>query len=255
MYDIVLDGKTYNNVPSVCLPKSGGGVAQFYSANDSLAWLGTGAELVTSFTLADVKLINTDFATWTPSSTAIDILATRTAGSFVADVVNYDYYIISQTKIPIVSDSSATKKALPTLTAANQVQMIIRRPNNLAQVKNNSWIIAVCVSTLTGSYLQYYGTTEGTETFIWSSSYGLYCSVTPAVLSSNISDTPTITVKTPKVSARCNGTYMSTANAALIDKDKTVIHQTCYVYKVKAGTGIMRGYYQQNVDLVRGVNS
>ena len=251
--NIQLLGATYPTVPSVVLPVAGGGTAEFFDMYDDMSWLGADATLVQTFTLADVKLSATDFATWTPSTTAADILATRTAGTFVADMVNYDYYIISKTSIPVVASSSAVKKALPILTAGYQVQMITRRPNNWSQIINDSFVIQVCVSTYTSCFLQYYGTTTGTASYTWAASYGLYSAVTPATLSSNSSNTPTITVKTPKVSARCSTTYMSTANAALIDKDETIISQKCEVYRVKTGTGFLRGLYGQNVDFINEV--
>ncbi|MDT3386992.1 MAG: hypothetical protein LIR46_04405 [Bacteroidota bacterium] len=252
-FDVTVQGASYPDVPSVILPQTGGGNAKFYAMNDSMAWLGADAKLVETFTLSDVTLANTDFATWTPSTTAIDILATRTAGTFVADCENYDYYIISQTSIPVVVDDSAVKKALPILTAANQVQMIIRRPNNWAQITNESFVIQVCVTAYSSCFMQYYGTTTGTASYTWGASYGLYSAVTPAVLSSNASATPTITVKTPKVTARCSTTYMSTANAALIDQDKTIISQKCLVYRVKLGTGCMRGIYEMNTKFINDV--
>ena len=67
----------------------------WYDMGGALAWMGGGAELVTTFTLADVKLSATDFNTWTPSTTATDILATRNAGTFTAtDAPNWNYFIV-----------------------------------------------------------------------------------------------------------------------------------------------------------------
>ena len=60
--NIQLLGATYPTVPSVLLPVAGGGQAEFFDMADDMAWLGAGAELVTTFTLADVKLSATDGA-------------------------------------------------------------------------------------------------------------------------------------------------------------------------------------------------
>ena len=229
--------------------------SQYHDMSGPLAWLGVDAELVTTFTLADKKLSATDFNTWTPSTTAADILATRTAGTFVAsDITEYDYYIIWTTTIPVVSDSSATKKALPVFLAAYQVQEIIRRPssfdNIVAQNFNNSVNVSAAVSN---NFFRYYGTTTGTLAYTWNTSYGFYASVTANTLSSATAESPTITVKSPKVSTRCSTTYMSTANAALVDKDKTVIHQSCKVYKVKKPS-FMQGVYYEVAKLAGEVN-
>ena len=225
----------------------------FYNMSGDMAWLGAGAELVQTWTLDNKKLSQTDFASWTPSTTAKDILATRTAGTFVADMANYDYYLIWKTGIPFVVDSSAAKKALPILTASYQVQQLTRRPNTWAQIEASTFATNICVSAYTQNFMRYYGTTTGSATYSWGVSYGIYATVTAATFSNSTSDTPTVTVKSPKVSARCSTSYMSTANAALIDQDKTVISQTCYVYRVKKGTSFMRGIYQENTKFINEV--
>lgn len=229
--------------------------SQYHDMSGPLAWLGVDAEFVTSFTLADKKLSATDFDTWTPSTSAADMLATRTAGTFVAsDITEYDYYIIWETTIQVVTANSATKKALPVFLSAYQVQEIIRRPssfeNIVAQNFNNSVNVSAAVSF---NFFRYYGTTTGTLNYTWNTSYGFYATVTANTLSSATAESPTITVKSPKVSARCSTTYMSTANAALVDKDKTVIHQSCKVYKVKKPS-FTQGIYYEIAKLVGEVN-
>lgn len=54
---------------------------------------------------------------------------------------------------------------------------------------------------------------------------------------------PTITLKTPTMSARCSTTYMSTANAGLVDKNNTKLTYTCKVYRVKK-TFYLQGFYK-----------
>ena len=230
--------------------------SQYHDMSGPLAWLGVDAELVKEITLADVKLKDTAFASWTPSTTAADILATRTAGTFVAaDVENYNYFIVWETKIPIVTDASAVQKALPLFLAAYQVQNIMRRPSSYtniqAQSDNNTVNVSAYVAT---NFFRYYGSTQGSITYTWNTSYGIYATVTANTISSTTAANPTITLKSPKVSARCSTTYMSTANAALIDQDKTVISQKCKVYKVKR-PALMQGIYDELIRLVNEVDS
>ena len=106
----------------------------WYDMGGALSWFGAGAELVTTFTLADVKLSATDFNTWTPSTTATDILATRSAGTFVAtDAPNWNYFIVWETKIPIVYASAGTNKAKPLFLASIIINAILRA--HLAKVR------------------------------------------------------------------------------------------------------------------------
>lgn len=224
--------------------------SQYYDMSGANAWMGAGAELVTTFTMADVKLSATSFASWTPSTTATDILATRNAGTFVADMANYDYYLVWETGIPVVVPASTTKKSLPIFTAAYQVQQLFRRPSSFAQIEAGTYSAAACISAYTNNFIRYYGTTQNSATYSWGLSYALYATLTAATFSSSTADSPTVTVKSPKISARCHSTYMSTTSASSIDQTNTIISQKCKVYRVKKQTGFIRGVYEGNVAFI-----
>lgn len=228
--------------------------SQFHDMSGPLAWMGVDAELVTSFTLADVKLVNTSFNGWTASTTAKDILATRTVGTFTATDMSENEYIIAwETKIPIVIPATATKKALPIYLAGYHVQGIIRRPSSYANIEASNENANVNVSLFTtGNFFRYYGSTTGSLTYTWNTSYGLYATVTANTLSSSTTESPVVTLKSPKVSARCSTTYMSTTNSNLIDQDKTIISQKCNVYRIKK-RGFIRGCHDEIIRVVNEV--
>jgi len=227
----------------------------WYDMGGALAWLGAGAELVTTFTLADVKLSATNFDTWTPSTTAADILATRNAGTFTAtDAPNWNYFIVWETKIPIVYASAGTNKAKPLFLASIIINAIFRRPSSYDNLKASNYNNTVNATAYTGNFLRYYGTTTNTMTYTYAASYGLYGAATAATFSSATANSPTVTAKTPKIQARCSTTYMSTANAGYIDKDKTIISQKGYVYKVKRST-FLQGCYEREIALVNEVDA
>ena len=226
----------------------------WYDMGGALSWFGAGAELVTTFTLADVKLSATDFNTWTPSTTAADILATRNAGTFTAtDSPNWNYFIVWETKIPIVYASAGTNKAKPLFLASIIINALFRRPSTYDNIIASNYNNTVNATAYTGNFLRYYGTTTNTMTYTWNASYGLYGAATAATLSSASADSPTVTAKTPKISARCSTTYMSTGNAGYIDKDKTIISQKGYVYKAKRST-FLQGCYEREIALVNEVD-
>lgn len=227
----------------------------YYDMSGSLAWLGADATLVQTFTLADVKLSATNFASWTPSTTAKDIFDTRTAGTFTAsNMPDYDYYICWETVIPIEYQAGAVNKARGIYLAAYHVQAIVRRASSYADYQAGNANSNVNVSAFTGgNFYRYYGSKQGTITYTNSASYGFYGTVTANTISSTTAASPTITLKTPKVTARCSTTYLSTSNAALIDQDKTVIKQKCIVYRVKKAS-FMQGVWLEVMRLMQEVD-
>lgn len=253
MQDIVIAGSTFAQVPSIIVPKAGSGNAEFFDMGETLSWLGGNVEFVTEFAPLTKKLSETSYATWTPSTTASDILATQKLGTFVADdFANHEYYILWECTLPIVSDETATKKALPVFAVSSQVQSIYKRPSSWANIGAHNYNGNNCSSLATGTFLRYYGSTTGTITYTWATSYGFYFTLTAATFSSSTAANPTVTLKTPKVTARCNASYMSTANAALIDKDESVITIKGKVYRSRT-TGAFHGNYANVIKLIEEI--
>lgn len=253
MQDIVIAGSTFAQVPSIIVPKVGSGNAEFFDMGETLSWLGGNVEFVTEFAPLTKKLSETSYATWTPSTTASDILATQTLGTFVTDdFANHEYYILWECTLPIVSDATATKKALPLFAVSSQVQSIFKRPSTWANIEANNFNGNVCYQLVTGTFLRYYGSTTGTMTYTWGTNYGFYFTLTAATFSSTTAANPTVTVKTPKVTARCNASYMSTANAALIDKDASVITIKGKVYRSRT-TGAFHGNNANVIKLIEDI--
>lgn len=251
--DITIAGASFETVPAIVVPRTDSGNASFYDMSDTLSWLGGRVELVKELEPLTKKLSETDFASWTPSTTAKDILATETAGSFTANFSSAEeYYILWECTLPIVTDESATKKALPLFAVSSQVQAIYKRPSTWANIGARNFNGNVCSSLATGTFLRYYGATTGTVTYTWATSYGFYFTLTAATFSSTTTANPTVTVKTPKVTARCSTTYMSTANAALIDQEETVITIKAKIYRSQT-RGVFRGNYDNVINLIEGM--
>ena len=227
----------------------------YYDMSGANAWMGADAELVTTVNLADVKLSATDFATWTPSTTATDILATRTAGTFTAsDMPDYDYYVLWETKIPIVYLSGSTNKAKGLYLSAFHVQALVRRASSYDNLQAGNLNSNVNLSAFTGgNFYRYYNATQDNLTYTNNTSYGFYGTVTANTFSSSTATSPTVTLKTPKVTARCSTTYLSTGNASLIDQTNTIISQKCTVYKVKAPS-FMRGIWNNVMRMVQEID-
>ena len=249
--NIQLLGATYPTVPSVVLPVAGGGTAEFFDMYDDMSWLGADATLVHEITPVTVALKDTDFNTWTPSTTSATVVASQTLSAasqkYVAtDLLKdggYNYINVWNMKMPIVYTGTPTNKALPVFSCGLLITALFRRYSSYANLLIGDLNNNVAAQVTLSSFLKYYGKTEGQVTYSNSASYGFYYANVAPTISSASAQSPTITLKTPTMSARCSTTYMSTANAALIDKENTKLTYTCKVYRVRQDS-YLQGFYR-----------
>ena len=249
MADIVINGAEFRDVPSILIPKIDGGNEQFYDMSGDYAWMGLDCELISKFFEETKSLAETDFATWTPSTTAKAIVATRSIHTFAADLENYEYLLRWKFCFDAAWGDEAAKKVRPIRECDAIYQMIIKRPGSLAAVKSGSFAANACVTLNTAPLLVYYNSSAA-EAYTFSTSYGVYAAAQAATFSNSSSNTPTVTVKTPPVSARCSSTYFSTTRAGDIDQENSKYHLTGELFRVKKGS-IMRKIYGDLIDLYR----
>lgn len=274
MQNIIIAGASYNDVPSIEIPKQGTGIAQFVDISDTTAtaarvkapdifYLANGSqatgtyawnfkgddpELVkVAYAKTTTALEDTGFATWTPSSTASAIVATSNATTFSADMVNYDYLIRWKFVFQGVYPSGTTMKAVTIREVDDIWQAVIRRPNSLANITAKNFAGNACMTLFTGALMEYYNN-SGSHTYTFSTSYGIYASATAATFSSATSNTPTVTVKTPAINARCSTTYFSTTRAGQIDQTNSTVSLYGEVYRTKSGA-VMRSIINDVIDL------
>lgn len=250
-YNITIAGADFPTVPSIIVPQTGGGNAQFYAMNGDMDWLGRGAELIDDsvYSKSDT-LDNTGFATWTPSTTATTIVSTVNAKTFVGDLENYEYYLVWECGCDAdYTDASPTLKAHFLFSRAYIVQEIMKRPSSFANIEANNWNGNACVSLYAGNFLRYYGTTTGSVTYSWNASYGIYFGASAATFSNSTSNTPTVTIKSPTLATRCSTTYFSTGNAAKVNQENTEWYMSGKLYRIKRD-GTIRNIYGKVVDLI-----
>lgn len=249
MQDITIAGAEFLQVPSIVVPKVGGGQAQFYDMSGDFAWMGKDAECVNdSFYSSEDTLDNTLYNGWTPSTSTKAIVATKTAGAFAADTENYEYYLVWECNADPVYDGTEATKALLVFNRGYIVQQIFKRANSWANVQSETPNSNACVSLFSTNFARYYSS-NSSITYTWNSSYGLYFAATAATFSNATSSTPTVTVKTPTLSARCSTTYFSTSNAGKVIQAESGFSIKCKIYRVKP-RGVLRGIYDQVVKLV-----
>ena len=246
MANITLMGANYQGVPAVNLPKTGGGLADFYEYN----FMGKMAyPMGKQYDTGAVPLSQTGFDTWTPSTTAAIIKASETY-SFIADFTKYEYLLKWETTFKPVLIEGATTKAQIIYEAADQYQFINKRPSTIANIQADNFNGNLCSTYFTTPFLRYYNT-SGTNTFTYSISYGIYPSIVGATFSNSTSNTPTITAKSPNIYARCYAAYFATDRAAELDKDLSTVQVVGRLYRIEK-QGAVASMYKDFLDRIRG---
>ena len=214
-------------------------VAQYAFADVAVPWTWMGEEptvVNSSFYSDSYLLASTSYNGWAGSTTAKIIVASASAGTFVASAMNeYEYLINWQMDVSCTLKSTATTKAIPIRECANVWQLVTRRPSSLGNSSSDIFNGNTAYTYFTAPWLKYYNT-SGSSTYTWSNSYGIYGTVQTPTFSSTTADSPTVTLKTPIWYARCSSTYFATGRVGDIDQTETTLKRTCKIYRVKKGT-------------------
>lgn len=211
-------------------------------------WMGIEPEFVKTVFDKSYVLADTDYATWTPSTTAAVIVASETlTEKYAADMATYEYLLRWRFEADIQHLEGQTLKAVPLREIQEIVQVLCKRPSSRANIEAGNFDGNTCLTGFTVPFLSYRNT-SGTLTYTWSTSYGFYSAVVAATFSSGTSDTPNVTIKTPSISARCNSSYFATARGAYVDQDNTKMRLVGDLFRVKKGN-FVRGCYSDVVDI------
>ena len=248
--NVTLMGASYSDVPSVILPQTGGGTAIFHDMDYALAWLGPNAVHVDTIYSKDYTLAQTEFNTWTPSTTAKDIVASgNVSQTFSADLEHYEYIIRWRCDFHNALNSGATKKAQINMQLGSHWSHIHRRPYGLANIGSMTDSRNYCTNIYTTSTLLVYWNTSASRTWTTTNSYGIYQTIQAATFNNNDSLTPTVTFVYPKISARCYSSYFSTARASEVDKANATVKIRGDLYRIDVGYGYGRQYYRDAYEM------
>lgn len=175
---------------------------------------------------------DTTFDSWTASTTAKAILATANVGTFVADMLNYEYLLWWSVATKVAHTQGATLKATLDWEGAELIQSVFRRANSLANIAAGNAAGNATVQNTTAPLNIYYNT-GGTKTYTYSIAYGIYPAITSPTFSNATSAAPTVTVKRPTLNARCNASYFATARKAEVDSANTETRMVCKLYRMR----------------------
>lgn len=250
MKNITLLGVDYPDVPSVVLPQTESGTAEFHDMDYPLAWQGVNAVHVGTIYSKDYTLAETGFNTWTPSTTATVIVATGTVSQTqVLDLEHYEYLVRWRCEFINAFQSGATKKATIEKQLGSHWQHIHRRPYGIANITSMTDSRNYSTNAYASSTLLVYWNTSGTKTWTTTNSYGIYQTYQASTLSSNDSYTPTVTFNYPSISARCYSSYFSTTRAGEVDKSNATVKLRGDLYRFDATYGWIRAFYRDAYEM------
>ena len=260
MSDVIINNVTYADVPSIVIPKDGGGYAVYTEgggggsvlmpktittngtydpANDSVdgySAITANVDLVQVATLPTMTVLlkNTEYDTWTPSTTAKAIYATQVAGTFTAtDIAQHNYFVRIRGYVDVQYQSgTSVAKGMFQKCCIENWNCISKKASNAANLNSGTMNSTVNESVNTTYLNKYY---NGGWVAIYSSAYGFYPSNTNPSISSTSATSPTITVNTPVINAKCNATYFSTTMAGKVDKDASSIKFVFNIYRADVG--------------------
>ena len=212
-------------------------------------WKGSTVEKLDLDYAAEYALENTDYATWTPATSAAVIKATSNVKTFTGVFTDYEYILHWKFCFTAAYASGATLKAMPIRECQDHWQYICRRPNSKATLDSGSFVAQGCFTLYTAPLLVYYNT-SGTAVYTYATTYGIYSTVQAAAFSSSTNASTTVTIKAPTCSARCNSSYFALARAPELDQEKSKFKWTFEAFRVPIG-GVGRQAYNNLVDTYR----
>lgn len=251
MPDIVINNTQYTSVPSIIVPKVGGGDAVFYDMSHKYEWMGLNVRLVSTLFSETTTLKTAGYTSWTPSTTAANIRAASAATSVNVDMDANEYVVLYKWDLNMVYLSGATGKSQFDRTLGVQAYTCIRRPSTAATYIDDTSNYNVNTTNYSSSWVMRYLTSNGAVSHSTAPGYGVwfyYSGSEPSFDSTSATSTK-LNVKYPAIRARCSGTYFSTGNAAKVDAENSVFKCVCELYRVDPKTDTNRGLFSVASDI------
>ena len=212
----ILEGKTLFGVA---------GTVQPYN------WLGANAELIKTLTPYKVKLSDTAFPNWQPTTTATTIKTrTNNYDSFVVDMSQYEYSVVWDCVVNIRYNQSISGDIAQVKFGCVFVVPLFKRPTNNDNLiaKNYNGNVGGIMSV---RYVYRYKKVNGTYGIAYESTQGLYFGQPNVTFVNTEADETTVKINTPTLYAKANESYAPSAVFAKIDQEKTEFVMKGYVYR------------------------
>ena len=275
--NITIQGASYPDVPSVTLPKTGGGTAWFTDVTPTTAvesdvasgkvffksdgsqatgtatsqggspypWLGNGAEKVGTIINQTINLKNdTTYDSWAASTTATTIKSASESPDYTAslNIVDYDYCIVTLGFVQPVYLSGTPMKSTTYRVAQYHVQYYYGYPtsSNTSAVQSNTATQALSLSSSSNMFVQLYYNSSGVLTARSATQCGaIYMSSTPTYSGTSVTDgNLSFNYKIPAFYAKCDSSRFTTTRKTQVDSANTNYILTVDLYRVPHGNGV-----------------
>ena len=229
--NVTLWGQDFQNIPTISLPQTGGGWAQFYA--DGYDWLGANAEEIKALTPYQVKLSETTFSSWTPSTTATTVKArTNNYDSFSVDMTKYEYTVVWNCIADIAYNPGTTTNKIAMLRFGYvYVIQCFKRPSNDTNLISGKYDANVGI--VVGRPVFRYKKANNTNAILFEAAHGLYPGAPSVTFASTTANVTTANINTPSIVVKANATYMPEDMFANIDQENTVFDCRGYVVRTE----------------------
>jgi hypothetical protein len=140
-------------------------------------------------------------------------VATLTAQT--VDLTSYDYRIWTYFHGHFEYNEGTSGTAMATDTYQTMYYYIVSYPDNLSDITAGTTNTAYCTNNSIMRGGLFYKNTSGVDTYAPSTSQGIYFK-NPGTLTFNMTK---VTPKRPSINVKCNTSYFSTANCALVNQN------------------------------------
>lgn len=279
---VVIAGAMFNDVPSISVPDSNNTYHPFTDVSDTTAaaadvasgkyfytaagvktagtasgggggqypWLGSGAEKVGTIINRLINLANdTDYDSWTASTTATTIIAADTDPYYTASNLNfmdYDYCFVMKGSVrPVyVSGTPMTRRTDRVLQYYTWYSCGYPGDNNIDNIKGDTATNTRSLSSISDLFWQFYYTNTGTLTSRSATQCGpIYMSSYPTFTASAANGT--IACKFPAFYAKCDSSRFTTERKGQVDSASTNYVLTVDMYRVPHGNGLLSYWVSQ----------
>lgn len=218
MSDLQIAGATYPEVPSILIPKVGGGYAEYTEG-------GGGSITLTPFVLRpDAELIQSySDDQWLVADAGIELPAYSTTAktlkatsnltpTITMDYTAYDYYVVERT-LAIPAYSADTKaKGRNEFFASSYIYEIVDIPANSFVADGGKAVTSRTVAAAGQGFVRMLYWSSATAIALYTATtYGIAMGVTAPTIASGV-----LTIKTPTWLIRGNTTYLTSAMWALL---------------------------------------
>ena len=209
--------------------------------------VGQNVELVGNIFSQDIAFKDTDYNGWTPSSTQTTIIDNLVTDEETVDMANYEYAVRWLIDSQIVY-TSGSNKSRPYRLAAVVWNYVVRDPGSVASFVSGTTDNAMSIGTAAYRYLFYYNS-SGSARSERGSSYGVGLTLLANTIADASADVTTVLFRNPQIWVRCNSTRFSTANAALLDQDNSVIKLRASLFRMRQKKSLFPFITDEAIDL------